>query len=117
MNKTSKADFSYFTRRCRAYLNQLNLGDWKPIFEHEDHPDAYAWIKPDSESKQTQIGLSVHWDTTKVTKEMLDYCARHEVLHLLLADLVAVGKWRQSTDTDFTTAQHAVIRRLENMWN
>ena len=116
MNKTSREDFSYFTKRCRAYLAQLSLGDWKPIFEHVDHIGSYAWVKPDAEAKQAQIGLSVHWDDSKVTREMLDYCARHEVLHILLADLVNVGKLRTSTEQDFSGAQHAIIRRLENMW-
>lgn len=76
--------------------------------------ESYGWVTPDSEAKQATIGLTKTWDDTLITDEVLDYVAHHEVLHLLLADLVHVGNQRQSTQADFTTAQHAIIRRLEN---
>lgn len=116
MIKTSKADFKYFVKKCEEYIDQLSLRDFKIYYTYENHPDSYAWILPDVEAGQATIGLSVDWGKQKATKEMLGYCAKHEVLHLLLADLVHVGKYRQSTDFDFTRAQHACIRRLEN-WN
>ena len=118
MNKTSKADFEYFKKRCEVYLDELSLRDWRIYYYHNDSDlEAYAWIRPDVSAKQACVGLTINWEDHKVTKDILDYCAKHEILHLLLADLVQCGKWRQSTDEDFTEAQHAVIRRLENAWN
>lgn len=76
--------------------------------------EAYGWINPDSEAKHATIGLTKTWESTPITDEQLDYVAHHEVLHLLLADLVHIGNQRQSTAADFTQAQHAIIRRLEN---
>ena len=116
MSKTSKADFKYFRAKCEEVIDELSLRDWKYFYLHEDHVGSYAWVRPDSEAKQATVGLSVDWSGSKVTKEMLTYCAKHEILHVLLADLVEVGKVRQSTDQDFSMAQHAIIRRLEN-WN
>lgn len=113
--KTSNDDFKYFCKRVKEEQKALSLCDWKLYVKHEDLAGSYAWVHPDSEAKQATIGLSIDWTGTKVTKDMLAYCARHEVLHLLLADLVACGKYRQSSDTDFTTAQHAIIRRLESV--
>ena len=114
MFKTSKTDFEYFIKQCNKYIDELSLRDWKYFFDHADHPNSYAWVQPDAEAKQAVVGLSPDWVTKKPTKDMLDYCAKHEILHVLLADLVNVGKIRQSTDQDFSMAQHAIIRRLEN---
>lgn len=116
-NKTYSQDFKYFCKQCNKYIDELSLRDWRYYFHHENHPDSYAWVKPDAEAKQAQVGLSPDWGETKVTKEMLNYCAKHEILHVLLADLANVGKLRQSTDQDFSMAQHAIIRRLENAWS
>ena len=116
MNKTSKEDFEYFQDQCLKYIKQLGLLDFKIYWEHAKHPDAYAYITPEVNDGQAVIGLAINWGTQKVTKQMLTYCAKHEVLHLLIADLVEVGKRRNSIAEDFTRAQHAIIRRLEN-WN
>ena len=114
MSKTSKADFKYFRAKCEEVIDELSLRDWKFYFSHADVDEAYAWVRPDSQAKQATVGLSVDWTGTKVTKEMLTYCAKHEILHVLLADLVNIGKNRTSTAQEFETAQHAIIRRLEN---
>lgn len=114
-NKTNQNHYKLFQKTCDFWIKELGLTDWKIYYFHQDEKDSYAWITPDSEAKQASIGLSVDWSDSKITKDMLKYCAKHEVLHLLLADLVQTGKYRQSSDTDFTTAQHAVIRRLEKV--
>jgi hypothetical protein len=99
------------------HIEALGLKDFKIYWEHtNDMPNSYAFIRPDIEAMQAVIGLTINFGEHKVSRSHLDYCARHEVLHLLLADLVQVGKYRQSMDIDFTRAQHAIIRRLEN-WN
>ena len=116
-NKTSKQDYIYFKQCVIKYQKQLGLTDWKTYFEHETVEDSLAWIRLDWEGKCCTIGLSVDWSHHPVSKQTVHDSARHEVLHMLLADLVAVGKYRQSTDTDFTASQHAIIRRLENAWN
>ncbi len=114
-HKTSKEDFEYFKKCCQKYIEQLGLKDFKIYYEHSDaQPTAYAFISPDVSAGQATIGLSISFNDHKVSKSHLDYCAKHEVLHLLLADLVNVGNLRQSTAEDFTRAQHAIIRRLEN---
>lgn len=116
MNQTSKKDFTYFKKQCEIWLDTYSLRDFKIYYEHNNSmPTAYAFIRPNVEAGIAVIGLSINWESQKVTKTFLKYCALHEVLHLLLADLVEVGKYRQSTDADFTRAQHAVIRRLENV--
>ena len=115
LHKTSKEDFAYFQKRCKVYIDALGLKDFKIYYTHDNSlTTSYAHITPDVEAGMATVGLTIDWEHQKVTKAQLDYCAKHEVLHLLLADLVNVGKLRQSTTEDFTRAQHAIIRRLEN---
>ena len=117
-NKTSKEDFEYFKKYVKIYQKEFGLTNFKLYFNHDNkHMDAYAYIYSEVENGIATIGLTQNWDSLKITKEQLRYSAKHEILHLLLADLVQVGKYRQSVDTDFIRAQHAVIRRLENAWN
>ena len=114
MNKTSKEDYEYFQKQVTSYQKQLGLTDWKIYFEHYTHENSMAWIKRDQEGRCCTIGLSIDWAHQKVSRDMIKSCARHEVLHLLLADLRLAGNKRQTTDEDFTIAEHSIIRRLEN---
>lgn len=113
--KTSKEDFKYFQQQCEIWLDKLSLRDWKVYYFHQTEKGSFAWMNPDCEGKVVSIGLSIDWVEENVTKEFLKQVSRHEVLHVLLADLVQTGKYRQSCDADFTESQHAVIRRLENI--
>ena len=113
--KTSKDDFKAFTKECEVTLDQLSLRDWRVCYFHQDEPDALGWCRTDSEGKIASIGLSRNWQNEKPTRKEIKRVARHEILHVLLADLTQCGKYRQSTDSDFATAQHAIIRRLENI--
>ena len=116
MNKTSKEDFEFFQKQVTSYQKQLGLTDWKIYCMHDTEDNALAWIKRDQEGRCCSIGLSVDWSHQKVSRAMIKSSARHEVLHLLLADLRLAGNKRQSTAEDFTIAEHSIIRRLENAW-
>ncbi len=115
MNKTSKEDFEYFKKQCEYWQDRLSLRDWKLHYLHETYTGSYAWFRSDVPGKTATLGLSVSWEDEKITKPKLNSSARHEVLHLLLADLVYAGHARQSTDEDFENTQHAIIRRLEHV--
>ena len=95
----------------------MGLTDWKIYLEHESHDGSLAWIRRDQEGRCCTIGLSVKWEYQPVNRLLISQSARHEVLHLLLADLRLAGNKRQTTDEDFTIAEHSIIRRLENAWN
>ena len=113
--KTSKDDFKAFIKEAEATLDLLSLRDWRVVFFHEDETDCLGWCRSDVEGKIASVGLCKNWQHCKPTRKEVKRVARHEILHLLLADLTQVGNYRQSTDSDFTTAQHAIIRRLENI--
>ena len=113
--KTSKKDFKVFVRECEATLDLLSLRDWRVVFLHQDEVDCLGWCRTDVEGKVSSVGLCKDWGNWKPTRDEIKRVAKHEILHVLLADLTQCGKLRQSTDEDFSTAQHAIIRRLENI--
>ena len=116
-HKTSPKDFEFFKKEVIKYQKLLGLTDWKIYLDHESVENSLAWIRRDQEGRCCTIGLSVKWDHQKVSRDLIASSTRHEILHLLLADLRLAGNKRQTTDEDFTIAEHSIIRRLENIWN
>ena len=113
-NKTSKSDFEFFKKWVLFYQKELGLTDWKIYFEHEKADGCMAYINRDHTGRCCTIGLSKDWKHHPVSRDQIKTSARHEVLHLLLADLRHAGDIRQTTDEDFSIAEHSIIRRLEN---
>ena len=114
-NKTSKADFEAFKKTVVYWQNKLGLTDWKLYLSHDTVENTLAWVRRDNEGRCASIGLSVNWEHQKVSRKLINECALHEVLHILLANLRYAGQQRQTTETDFSIAEHEIIRRLEKV--
>lgn len=113
---TTALDFAVFKAEAERFAGVLSLGDWHLIYEHSHCENALAEARLDSYGKCAVIALAEDWLTTPITKETVEMCARHEVYHVLLADMVYLANSRICTDWLLTQAQHAVIRRLENAY-
>ncbi len=115
--KTTRNDFEKFKAEFLRWQRLLGLTDWRICFEHSSTTDAYAEIFANSEGRIA----TVVFGSTCEGDAKIGYCpvntGRHEALELLLARLKSLALARNVTRADVEEEVHAVIRRLENLFN
>lgn len=114
-NKTTKQDYKYFKERVLYWQKELGQVNWAIHFKHEQLDDNFAETRMGNSSHVAVVALSTDWVDDAVSNEQLNRTAFHEVLHLVLNDLVTEAKARYATEYDIDRAEHAAIRILENL--
>jgi hypothetical protein len=116
MQKTTKQHFEVFKKACNKWIKLYGLQDYAVTVAHEKSDGVYAHCFPDEDTRVCLIILATEWDNYRpLSNTELEICARHEVHHLLLNTLVESGQRRYSSKDEIERAEHAVIRRLDNM--
>ena len=116
---TTASDFRLFKLEAMKWRDRFGLTDWRIFFHHEDDDGsdaAFAWMQCDYGARSANIGLSRDWVGNEVTDDGVRRVAFHEIMHLLLADLVILGQERWSVEGVYSSAEHSVIRRLEEFF-
>lgn len=113
MYKTTRRDEAYFEARVRHWLRRFSLGDWKVEVYRKPLVEMSAACETWRDAHGAHIMLNSTLDSAP-SKRWLDRLALHEVGHVLLYDLKQLVNSRVVTDSMVDTAEHAVIRRLEN---
>ncbi len=112
--KTTERDFAYFGAQVRHWAAKLGLHDWDIRFEHADAKDILASVRCDVGAKVASMTLAKNWATDAITDEALGNTAKHEVLHILLADLCDLVS--SHVPPGFVIGvEHAIVRRLEKI--
>jgi hypothetical protein len=117
--KTTAKHFAIFKRTCEEYRRKLGLFDWEFRYVHKTHPDgdALAYCVPNVAARIANVYLCVEWGDLDVpTTQSVKLMARHETLHVLMADLMDLASRQHGSNPDTRgQAEHAVIRRLERI--
>jgi len=112
--KTSELDFCYFQDRVDRWAERLGLGDWDIRCAHTECVEVLAEVSINPVGRVASVALSTDWgDLDEITRDTLDKTARHEVLHVVLADLVRYAENRTQDEELRDTIEHAIVRRLE----
>lgn len=112
--KTTKKDFKDFEKWCRFYINKFGLNDYSIFFNHTDTGDAIARVSIAilSRTATFQLNTSVYRDD--MVGKSWRYFARHEVCHLLIADVSnLVGSY--CSEDESKRADEALTCRLTNL--
>jgi hypothetical protein len=117
-NRTTTTHFKIFKKEAGLWLDKFGLKDYSVCFLHsnEGPEDTRAWIESDFNGKIASIGLSRDWSGDEVTVHKVRRSAFHEVVHLLLANLIVLGQERWTVKGIYDAEEHAVIRRLEALF-
>lgn len=114
--KTTKRDFELFKQYCNEAVQKLGLVEWSIHYAHEHIDESYANTAWRLSGGVSTITLSDYWDDLRPkTEEAIRRVAYHEVLHLVMAPLVAEAGDRFTDQLSIDTAEHLIIRRLENI--
>lgn len=111
-HKTTRRELDYFESRVNHWLRALHLGDWKvECFTAKIDESASCEMWHNAHGAHIRLSDALHYGPSK---QWLDRLALHEVGHILLCDLKRLIFERSVSDAQAETAEHAVIRRLEN---
>ena len=107
-----------FKSFCDKHINRLGLKEWSVHYDHSKVDDVYAQTYWRLSAGVATIILSTYWDDLRPkTDKEVDRLALHEVLHLLMAPIVAEANERYTNQSSIDTAEHLIIRRLENLFD
>lgn len=115
--KTTKKDFERFQAEFRRWQKQLGLTDYHCAIRHEFVEGCFGGIIADHAGKIVTVKFST--EIPDHDRDVYDppRTARHEALELLLARLENIARCRYCFPDDITEERHAVIRRLENLFD
>lgn len=117
MTTTKTTDYHYaiFCENVKDWQSKLGLVDWDIQLRHGKTVDALATTNVNLTGRVATIVFATVWPNDLITDERIKRVAVHEVLHVLLADIVIIGESRYISDSEMEPAEHAVIRRLEKV--
>ena len=113
--ETTKKDFEAFKKECEKWYDKLRLEEWDLVYYHEDLKQSNAVAKINI----VLVGKSAAIIFNKVINNSIAFkfeeAAKHEVIHLLLANISELGWSRFTTEDEIRTAEEALVRKLEKI--
>lgn len=103
-----------FDRYMEHWQTVLNLCDWRIEKGLKPAKNAMASVEFHSPARLATYRLG-DWGGTPITEKSLEQTAVHELLHVVLYDLVAVAQNRDAKDEDIEAAEHRVINVFERL--
>lgn len=114
--KLTKQDVRQFWKLVKEWQGILSLADWDIAQETElvcdDDPATLADVASFPDYKSACLTLYQTWDETPITPKNLRGTAIHELLHVLLSELMELAGSREVTKKQLADAEHRVIRAL-----
>lgn len=113
-NEPNSQQAELFDQRVRHWQHTLSLGDWRIERGQRPAKDAMASVEFDDGARLATYRLG-DFGSEQITPETLDKTALHELLHVLLHDLIAAAQDRSATEERLEAAEHRVINVLERV--
>lgn len=103
-----------FAQSVKKWQQVLSLGDWR--IEKGTKPAKAAMASVEfSPSARLAVYRLGDFGAEKITPDSLDKTALHELLHILLHDLMMAATDPKSSDEDVEMQEHRIINLLENL--
>lgn len=110
---TSEEDFETFKETFEGYKTLFGLNDYTTAFQHVDLLDSAAAIQPDVDARFAAVALCKEFPQQMAGEHHIEDWARHEAIHLLLADFTAVLQDPASTDELKARLEESLVIKLE----
>ncbi len=112
--KTTNKHFEIFKKECEKWVDFFGLKEWDLKMVHEDCGDSNGKCLTGYSSKSAIITLTTEYECDGELIHSIKKTAFHEVVHLLLADLVALGRARYLESDEFENKEHEIVSKLIN---
>lgn len=98
------------------WQHMLGLQDWRIVISPIRSKGVLAEVKKtDWRQRQATLRLGPDWQATPINSHTLEQTAVHELLHVLLYELIEVSKNNQASVDDLGSVEHRVINLLERL--
>lgn len=115
--KTTKQHYEDFKRYSLDWQKKLGLLDWEIGFRHEPIKHAYARTRWKMSAAFATVSFCTNWESElELSQANIQKTALHEMLHLLLAQMVCEAEDRYTNQTAIDIAEHRIIRTLESVF-
>jgi hypothetical protein len=113
---TTPDDAAQFWAYLDKWQAKLGLGDWRITKSPKPAVNALAQMeKFDWEQRMVTCRFGNNWKKTPITAGNLEQTAVHELLHVLLYELIEASKYGGTQQHDLGSVEHGVINRLERV--
>jgi len=114
--KTTNEHFKIFHKHCEKWIKILGVEHWNikiaGIWDDEDCDFQARTVFRNREMGAT-IWLGDEWNfCNKITDKDLDDTAKHEILHLLVAQLELVGMERWTSEEEVKEQAESLVNKL-----
>lgn len=113
-NIPTPEDAQLFAQSIRKWQQILSLGDWRIEKGSKPAKEAMASVEFNQTARLATYRLG-DFGAEKITPDSLNRTALHELLHILLHDLMCVATDPKSSDEEIEMQEHRVINLLENL--
>ena len=115
-NTLTPDDVAEFGRHLREWQIHLGLQDWRVVMSPIPAKKVMAEMdKWDWQQRQVTCRVGLDWKSTPVTSETLAQTAVHELLHVLLYELIEAAKNNQISVEALGSIEHRVINVMERL--
>jgi len=113
-NIPTSQDAEFFALCVKKWQSILHLGDWRVEKGLKPAKQAMASVEFNEGARLATYRLG-DFGGEKITDEILEATALHEVLHVFLHDLMAASQDPKSSEEEIEKQEHRVINRLEQL--
>ncbi len=116
-NPVTEEHAQQFEQFLRKWQEKLNLMDWRINLSPSRHKGVMAVVyKMDFEQRQATIRLGNDFGADPVCDETLEATAVHELLHVLLCELLELARDTGAQQGDaLRSAEHRVVNTFERL--
>ena len=115
---TTIKQFNDFKQECKYWIDQFGLNGWKVYYEHGgNNEDTYATLFTDINGRVATVCFAKEWYMRGVDDVNIGIkeAAKHEMIHLLLARMSAVGEARYADKNEIVSSEEELVRMLEQI--
>jgi len=113
-NIPTPKDAEIFAQSIQKWQQVLSLGDWRIERGLKPAKQAMASVEFNEGARLATYRLG-DFGAEKITPESLDQTALHELLHVLLHDLMSTAQDPKSSQVEIEAQEHRVINLLEKL--
>jgi hypothetical protein len=116
VNYPTPDDAMEFERYVKKWQVRLGLQDWRIVMSPKPAKGSLAEMANwDWRQRQVTCRLGPDWKSTPVNSTTLEQTAVHELLHVLLYELIEYAKETRSSPDDLASVEHRVVNTLESI--
>ena len=112
--RTTQKQFELFKKECRKWIDRFELSGWQIDFYLRDIDSSQAQVQRDYMSCIANVNF--HTEITKspdeTWEELINDTAKHEMIHILLSNLVLLAGSRYVTTDEIEKAEEELVVRL-----